>query len=136
MALKNVVNKMIFDEGIKSFYKGFIPNIMLSSYGIIYFFFYENLKSILYINNNRRTQIFAPFFMGIFCKILTTTLIYPLNVIRTRSQKEQIAIKVRKECLKNIIIYQGFLNTIKQIMKNEGIRGFYKGYFINLIKSP
>lgn len=54
------------------------------------------------------------------------TALYPLSVIKTRLQYQDAATRQ----------YSGQLDVAKKILKNEGFRGFYKGYPISLISLP
>ncbi len=51
---------------------------------------------------------------------------YPLDVIKTRLQTDHTDVDKRK--------YKGIIDVTKQIMKNEGIGGFFKGYLPSTIR--
>jgi Mitochondrial carrier protein len=38
---------MVRNEGIKGFYKGFVPSVFMSTYGVIQMFCYENINHLL-----------------------------------------------------------------------------------------
>lgn len=44
MVVQRVVSDMWKNEGIKSFYHGFVPSILMSTYGVIQMFCYENIN--------------------------------------------------------------------------------------------
>jgi hypothetical protein len=76
---------MFVNEGIKSFYKGFLPSIFLSFYGVIQMFSYENINFLLGYNPKEKNQNMAiPFLTGGFSKCVASACLLPLNVIRLR----------------------------------------------------
>ena len=69
-----------------------------------------------------------PFYYGVTSKIITTMILYPLNLIRTRYQQNQY-INIDEPKYKNVG------EIITKTWKNEGIRGFYKGIIPGLTRS-
>ena len=90
VVMKNVLNDMIFKEGIQSFFKGFIPSLLLCTHGILSMYFYENWKLLLYNTTKQKQYNWLPFFMGAISKGMSNAFLYPLTLIRTRVQKQQI----------------------------------------------
>lgn len=62
---------------------------------------------------------------GFFAGTLTAFITQPLQVTRTSMMVTYINDKP-----------SGFIQIIKRIKKEEGLKGFYRGFFPNLIKSP
>jgi len=67
------------------------------------------------------------------------SIVYPLDCIRTRlsvdigNDKNTRAYKVSILYLfKNSRIFKGFVDCVGKVMKNDGLRGFYKGYVISI----
>ena len=53
---------------------------------------------------------------------------YPLTTVRTRYQQNQfLAEEVNPK-------YSNTLNIVSRMIKEEGIAGFYKGFYVNLVK--
>lgn len=101
------------ENGIKSFYKGYIPNLIgLTPYIAINFCTYDILKNNIF---NKNSYILS----ATLSAIISQTICYPLDTIR-----RNIYIKNNK----------GLLNVTKNIFVKKGIYGFYKGIMPNAIK--
>lgn len=44
--IRKITNEMYYNEGIQSFYRGFVPAIFLSTYGVIQMYSYEILTHL------------------------------------------------------------------------------------------
>ena len=78
---------MIVNEGPMSFFKGIGPSIVLSAYGIIQMWTYENINHKLgYTSGQKMTKenFMIPFLTGGFAKSLASFLLLPVNVVRLR----------------------------------------------------
>ena len=76
---------MYFNEGLTSFYKGFVPSIFLSIYGVIQMFCYENINFLLGFNpKDKNANMLLPFVTGGISKCVASGLFLPVNVIRMR----------------------------------------------------
>jgi len=64
--------------------------------------------------------------MGAFSGAFGASVVYPLNVLRTRLQCQGTASHPRT--------YTGIVDVTRQTLKGEGIRGLYKGLTPNLLK--
>ena len=137
---------MYKNEGLKSFYKGFVPSIFLSLYGVIQMFCYENVNYLIG-NSNRQdpnskgSNFIVPFFTGGISKSFASACLMPLNVVRMRLQmKNYTEEEVKKlglqrpENLKEEIRYQGLIDCAKKIYRNEGMTAFYKGLTPSILK--
>lgn len=47
IVILKVLKDMIYNEGPQSFFKGFIPALFLSSYGVIQMYAYENINNLM-----------------------------------------------------------------------------------------
>jgi len=127
-AYKNIIDaaKKIYKyEGIRGFYKGMIPTLIGTSHGAIQFMAYEEMK-IIY--NNRYPNMDNPdalsyIIMAASSKIFATLVTYPYQVIRARLQNQR-----------NNEFYHGSLDVLKKIYVREGLTGYYKGVFTNVIR--
>ena len=118
--------QMLAKEGVRSFYKGLVPNM----YGLIHvavqFPLYDFLKAegkgdgVLSLSHT--ANIIAASSVS---KAVATMITYPLEVVRSRlhvqrSDKPQI--------------YTSVPGALKMIFKNEGARGLYSGIQTNLLR--
>jgi hypothetical protein len=135
---------MIINEGPTAFFKGMGPSILLSTYGIIQMYCYENLNNLLGFKsgqNMTKDNFLIPFVVGGLSKSLASFTMMPINVVRLRLQMKQytpeqvdrLGLKV-EENKKQAIKYTGMRDVAKKIYQNEGVAGFYKGLTPNLIK--
>jgi len=127
-AYKNVIDaaKKIYKyEGLRGFYKGMTLTLIGTSHGAIQFMAYEEMK-IIYKNqypNLDNPDALSYLLMAGSSKIFATLVTYPYQVVRARLQNQR-----------NNEFYHGCGDAIKKIYVREGIRGFYKGMFTNVIR--
>ena len=106
---KNIIKT----EGLRGFYRGFKPLIIASGPAhMLYFGGYEYSKK--HIGNDN----ISIFISGLFGNASGGLFWTPMNVIK---QREMASLK-----------YQTSQSILKNIIKNHGIRGLYRGYFIDL----
>jgi hypothetical protein len=74
---------MLKNEGVFSFYRGLIPSILMSVYGIIQMFAYENLNHLVGFKKES-SSFWITFITGGFSKCIASSTLLPLTVIRTR----------------------------------------------------
>ena len=114
-----VVNKIFKQNGIFGFYKGISASYFGVAESAIYFVLYEKLKKLSADHTNH--TLLAYFTSAGFAKTLASCLCYPHEVARTR---------LREEGNK----YTGFFQTLSLVVKEEGMRGLYKGMGTHLIR--
>lgn len=134
--------KMHQYEGWRSFYKGLLPSFFGLFHVAIHFPLYEKCKAILHVNasaqnvlpiNDNESPQHSPImsskdqYLGklllasCISKMIASTITYPHEILRTRMQ-------VRNS--------QSLVKTIRKIYKtNGGFKGFYQGFFTNLIRT-
>ena len=82
-----VVRDMATNEGPKAFFKGFWPSILLSSYGVIQMYCYENINhAVGYQSGQKMTKdnFLMPFLTGGVSKSIASFALMPVNVVRLR----------------------------------------------------
>lgn len=131
--IMHCARKIFKTEGFKSFYRGYLPNLLgIIPYAGVDLAVYETLKrSYLrsHINDPKRrlpkdeAQIYILLLCGAISSSCGQMLSYPLALVRTRLQ----AIPGR-----DINVSMSIL--IRQIYDNEGLRGFYRGIVPNFMK--
>lgn len=85
----NVVKDMALNEGPTSFFKGIGPSILLSSYGMIQMYCYENVNHALGFSSGQKMtkdNFLIPFMVGGLSKSLASFCLMPVNVVRLRLQ--------------------------------------------------
>ena len=106
-----------------------IPRIdscaFLVSHGVIQFVAYEELKSLKTNDGEKKLGIWEPLWMGALSKTIASSSTYPWQTIKSRIQQRQ---KVDGKP------YNGMIDCCTRIVKNEGVRGLYKGLAPNLIR--
>eukprot|EP00916_Digyalum_oweni_P014261 GHVL01023423.1.p1 GENE.GHVL01023423.1~~GHVL01023423.1.p1 ORF type:complete len:298 (+),score=27.08 GHVL01023423.1:49-942(+) len=108
------------NEGFTALYRGLSPSLAMVSQGVVQMVLYEELK--------RRNGIFSMtdawkgFVFGGLSKLGSTTIMYPLQLIRSRQQMLGVsAVNLVSVCLSTI--------------RREGILGVYSGYFVQIQRS-
>ena len=86
-------------------------------------------------------NMLAPFLIGGVSRATASLSLMPINVVRTRLQMQSYSTdEVKRKDLmrdtnqKNQIQYTGMWDAFVKIYRNEGIRGFYKGFTPSVIK--
>jgi solute carrier family 25 folate transporter 32 len=112
-----MLKTIYFTEGIRGLYSGFIPSLFGVSHGAIQFMVYEDLKSRLGGSKLSNVEYIS---LAAFSKTIATMTTYPYQTVRTRLQLSKGNLSL--------------LNTIKEIFKRDGVLGFYRGLFVNIIR--
>ena len=122
--------KLIKDsEGIKGFFRGGGLSIIKTTFG--YTLFFSGLESMNSLSSKSKEQIplfsylplqFIHFANAVFSKTLTTLLISPINVLKTRF-----------EVIGNHE-YSSITQAMTKIYQTEGIYGFYRGIVATVIR--
>ncbi|GAM20242.1 hypothetical protein SAMD00019534_034170 [Acytostelium subglobosum LB1] len=110
------------EEGIRGFYKGFLPSLMTFGPLVgIYFATYEQTKRAAKrsLSLEADDQLPLPFQLasGFFAGSVAAAVTCPLDVIRTRIQVSRAGEQT----------YKGIIDGFQRIMKEEGPRAFVKG---------
>lgn len=116
---------MYREEGIRVFYSGLLPSILGLVHVGIHFPVYEKLKQLTHsdkIDINNNNHLWKLIFASSISKMIASSITYPHEILRTRSQMQE-------KSKTNLI------NIIKEIYRNQGLKGFYSGYTINLIRT-
>nr|XP_010342398.2 calcium-binding mitochondrial carrier protein SCaMC-1-like [Saimiri boliviensis boliviensis] len=119
--------KLLKQEGVRSFFKGFAPNLLgIVPYAGIDFAVYEVLKNY-WLENYAGNSVNPGIMILLGCSTLSNTCgqlaSFPLNLIRTRMQAS-----VEKGKITSMI------QLIQEIYTKEGKLGFYRGFTPNIIK--
>ncbi|KTW31126.1 uncharacterized protein T551_01199 [Pneumocystis jirovecii RU7] len=123
---KTMKNIYTVEGGFKALYKGIWPTILgIAPYVGLNFAIYESMKKILSQENGQLTA-FGKFFSGAISGAIAQTITYPADVLRRRFQVT---------CMPGINYkYVSIYDALKQILAQQGWKGFYQGLLPNLLK--
>ncbi|OAL35970.1 hypothetical protein AYO20_04631 [Fonsecaea nubica] len=115
-------------EGVRGFFHGLTPTLVGVSHSSLYFVAYEKLKAWRRASKrdeplSNRDTIMA----SSFSKIFAGTVTYPHQLVRARLQTYDPNATA-------LVKRPGVIALIKQIWRNEGLVGYYKGLFPNLLR--
>ncbi|PWZ00780.1 mitochondrial carrier [Testicularia cyperi] len=131
-------------EGLRGFYKGLLPSLFGVSHVAVQFPLYESFKSLA--RERLQSDELAPstiLLCSSSAKMIASVTTYPHEVLRTRLQM-QPRNKVASTSSRNISHmankgmggrYSGVIQACRTIAREEGIRGFYKGMAVNLVRT-
>lgn len=121
--------KILKKEGVKAFYKGYIPNILgIIPYAGIDLAVYESLKNAWlsrYAKDTANPGILVLLGCGTLSSTCGQLASYPLALIRTRMQA-QASIEGSEQMSMN--------RMVKTIVEKEGFFGLYRGILPNFMK--
>lgn len=123
-------HKMYMKEGIKCFYKGYVPNLLgIIPYAGIDLTVYETLKSMYtnYYTEHTEPGVLALLACGTCSSTCGQLASYPLALVRTRLQARAIAPR-------NSTQPDTMVGQFKYILQNEGFTGLYRGITPNFMK--
>lgn len=104
-------------EGIVSLWRGFVPSIVVTvPTSALYLTSYEKLSCI---GKDYFPTSMVPVVAGAVSRVLTASVVSPLEVLRTKTQATQAI---------------GSLKVAERIFKREGLRGYYRGYMATLAR--
>uniref|UniRef100_A0A4W6F4J4 Solute carrier family 25 member 24 n=1 Tax=Lates calcarifer TaxID=8187 RepID=A0A4W6F4J4_LATCA len=121
--------KILKKEGVKAFYKGYIPNILgIIPYAGIDLAVYESLKNFWlshYAKDTANPGVLVLLGCGTISSTCGQLASYPLALIRTRMQA-QASIEGSEQLPMNLMV--------KKILEKEGFFGLYRGILPNFMK--
>ncbi|KAJ8101237.1 mitochondrial carrier domain-containing protein [Lipomyces tetrasporus] len=125
------LHKIWQNEGLRGFYRGFLPSLFGVGHGAVQLMFYEELKDWYADRTNTDTKdssmkelsTLQYITFSALSKIGATLTMYPYQVIRSRLQRYDAD-----------NVYLSMRDVIRKTAKEEGIFGFYKGLLPNLFR--
>ncbi|XP_055912517.1 mitochondrial adenyl nucleotide antiporter SLC25A25 isoform X1 [Eupeodes corollae] len=142
--IADAAKKIYSREGLRSFYRGYIPNMLgIIPYAGIDLAVYETLKK-KYLSTHNNAENEQPNFMVLLaCGSASSTLgqvcSYPLALVRTRLQAQVVrkskAISVDSTVAATLkTTDDNMLDVFRRILRTEGVCGLYRGITPNFIK--
>ncbi|KAF9117944.1 hypothetical protein BGX30_004962 [Mortierella sp. GBA39] len=117
--------QMIKDNGLKSFWQGVMPALILVANPIIQYTVFEKLKAR--IVKTRALSGFDFFLLGAVSKLAATSITYPYIVVKSRMQLKQSDDAKER--------YNSVMDGFRKIIKHEGAAGLYKGISSKIVQS-
>lgn len=123
MRFGEVMRHMLEEGGVRSLWRGNAINVVkIVPEMAVKFMAYEQIKRLLKTGSgNRDLGIAERFIAGSLAGALAQSVIYPLEVLKTRL------------VLRKTGQYRGALDCAQSILAREGVLGFYRGYIPNLL---
>jgi solute carrier family 25 folate transporter 32 len=115
-------------EGVRGLFHGMTPSLFGVSHGALYFVAYEKLK--VWRKQAKKGEPLSnadTLLTSSLSKVFAGMLTYPHQVIRARLQT------YRPDANSNVR-GPGVMTLIRQVWQNEGLLGYYKGLFPNLLR--
>ncbi|EDO38453.1 predicted protein [Nematostella vectensis] len=130
--LINAFTRIYRDEGMRTFYRGYVPTLIgIMPYAGISFFTYETCKKAFgEFYDGKKPTPFHRLAFGACAGLFGQSATYPIEIVRRRMQADGIYGPRRPE-------YAHMWSTAKYVYKTEGLRtGLYKGLSLNWVKGP
>jgi solute carrier family 25 phosphate transporter 23/24/25/41 len=115
-------------EGFKGFFKGNGANVVrVFPFTAFQFYFYELFK-LLFFPKGEKNVYKVKLYCGGCAGICTSTLTYPLDLVRT-------LLAIQTSEYKSDILGEkpGMFTGLYRILRKKGILGWYKGWFVSMI---
>jgi len=120
LSLMDALKYMLREGGVKGLWRGNGLNVIkIAPESALKFGAYDEAKRLIKGNANRDLTIVERFCAGSFAGVFSQTVIYPLEVLKTR-----LALRKTGE-------FKSIRDCATKIYKAEGAKVFYKGYWPN-----
>lgn len=121
--LLDVYRQTLASDGIAGLYRGFVISCVgIIVYRGLYFGIYDSVKPIM--PSNLRDNLGANFLLGWCITVGAGLASYPIDTIRRRMMMTS------GEAVK----YNGSIDCARVILKNEGVKSFFKGAGANILR--
>ncbi|KIM23813.1 hypothetical protein M408DRAFT_76951 [Serendipita vermifera MAFF 305830] len=126
LGVMTMAMKIMREEGgPRALYRGLVPTALgVAPYNGFNFAAYETLKPIICPPGKQNSH--RKWLTGALAGTISQTLTYPLDFLRRKSQLASA---------KGFKQYNGAIDAARHVFKSEGVRGFYRGMWPNLIKA-
>ncbi|KAI3383433.1 hypothetical protein SNEBB_004012 [Seison nebaliae] len=142
-SIYDAFHQMRLNEGYRSFYRGLAPGLMNAVPQMVlsldfFNYLYPKIESVTIkcfnfkTTDNKCVAVTAAT-SGFIAGVSSKMIIYPFDLIKKRLQVQgfdQARIKFGR-----FVKYQGFTDCARQIIRYEGVIGFYKGAVPSIVKA-
>ncbi|XP_026454175.1 peroxisomal nicotinamide adenine dinucleotide carrier-like [Papaver somniferum] len=131
----NAVQELFDEAGIRGFWKGVGPTLLMVSNPSIQFMIYETLLKKLKARRaltgkaNSGVTALETFLLGAVAKLGATVMTYPLLVVKSRLQAKQVTGGDKN------LHYKGTMDAIMKMIQYEGLYCFYRGMSTKITQS-
>lgn len=123
----NVLSTIVRTEGVRGVYRGMLPTIWgIAPYVGLNFTVFETLRSTVPRNEHGEPDAMYLLACGAVAGACGQTAAYPMDILRRRFQLSAMRGKATE--------YTSTLGGLRTIVREEGVRGLYKGLTPNFIK--
>ncbi|KAF8914575.1 mitochondrial carrier [Mucidula mucida] len=131
------IQHILATDGIKAFWRGIGPALILVTNPVIQYTVFEQLKNLIVASRTRKLRLAGAvgaiatlsdwdfFFLGALAKLVATASTYPYIVVKSRLQSGHA----------HALRYKSSLDGILTIIREEGLEGLYKGVGSKLLQS-
>lgn len=120
----STLSKIVQKEGLRALYKGLGSSMFGLFHVIIQFPLYERLKLVQRKNRSDPNTTWQILLASTVSKVCASTTTYPHEIIRTRLQLQTTETRN----------YRGIWDAVRRIAAEEGVRGFYGGLRVNVMR--
>ncbi|XP_061031128.1 mitochondrial thiamine pyrophosphate carrier isoform X7 [Eubalaena glacialis] len=135
--LRNAVVTMYRTEGPLVFYKGLNPTLIaIFPYAGFQFSFYSSLKHAYewaMPAKGKKNENFKNLLCGSGAGVISKTLTYPLDLFKKRLQVG--GFEQARASFGQVRSYKGLLDCARQVLREEGAQGCFKGLAPSLLKA-
>lgn len=115
--------KIATNEGVTSLWRGLSPTLLMALPAtVVYFTMYDQLKSNLF---SSVSTSYAPLMSGITSRVISSTLVSPFELIRTKAQS-------MVEVNGSSALYKKLGNDVVKMIRTQGIYVLWKGLWPTL----
>ncbi|KAL1491164.1 hypothetical protein ABEB36_011804 [Hypothenemus hampei] len=120
--INDCLHGMVREGGVSGLWRGNGMNVLkIAPESALKFAAYEQIKRLIKGNSKEPLSIYERFFAGAIAGGVSQTIIYPLEVLKTR-----LALRKTGQ-------YSSIADAAVKIYHAEGIRAFYRGYIPNIL---
>ncbi|XP_045693504.1 mitochondrial thiamine pyrophosphate carrier [Phyllostomus hastatus] len=135
--LRDAVATMYRAEGPWGFYKGLNPTLIaVFPYAGFQFAFYNSLKRLyewVAPAEGVKSENLKNLLCGSGAGVISKTLTYPLDLFKKRLQVG--GFEQARAAFGQVRSYRGLLDCARQVLREEGVQGFFKGLSPSLLKA-
>jgi len=121
LSIIDAMKYMLREGGVKGLWRGNGLNVIkIAPESALKYQAYDDMKRFIKGRDNRDLAMYERFLAGSFAGAFSQTVIYPLEVLKTR-----LALRKTGQ-------FNGVLDLARTIYRSDGLRVFYRGYWPNL----